>query len=317
MGLLQNGYRHNLTGKVAGATNLDGWNPTAGVYNGHRAAANRNPFAGPGIMDSKAAVPNGHLAPSAWVLPRKPGGMSSRFEARIEFSSVANGVMGYPIAGSAAFAVTLPDAAILPEDDASPLRTASASFAIAVLDADGQLISSGTGSASMEIATNAPLLTASLNGDGTTSFSITTNNPLLGAEAALIGDATLQFSVTGGLLPSDDASPLRTGTTSFVISGGLVPYAIGSMVGTTDVTTELTTDGIVDALWNAIAANYNAAGTMGNKLNTASSGGVDMNALAAAVVAALEATAIPVDVQKVNGATIDGTGTDGDPWGPV
>ena len=316
MGLLQNGYRHNLTGRLAGATNLDGWNPSAGVYVKHRTAASRNQFAGPGITDSKAAVPNGHLAPSAWILPLKAGGMSSRFEARIEFSTVANGVMGYPIAGSAAFAITLPDADILPEDDASPLRTASASFAITVLDADGQLISSGAGSASMEIATNTPLLTASLNGVGATVFAITTNTPLLGAEAALVGDAAIEFTVSGGLLPTNDASPLRTGTTSFVISGALVPYAIGSMIGTTDVAAELTTEGIVDALWNAIAANYNDAGTMGNKLNTASSGGVDMNALAAAVVAALEATTIPVDVAKVNGLTVDGSGTEIDPWGP-
>jgi len=55
------------------------------------------------------------------------------------------------------------------------------------------------------------------------------------------------------------------------------------MIGTTDVVTELTTDSIAAAVWNAIAASFNDAGSMGNKLNTASSGGVDMDALAQTV----------------------------------
>ena len=31
MGLLQNGYRHNLIGRIVGTTNLDGWRPEVGV----------------------------------------------------------------------------------------------------------------------------------------------------------------------------------------------------------------------------------------------------------------------------------------------
>lgn len=38
--------------------------------------------------------------------------------------------------------------------------------------------------------------------------------------------------------------------------------------------------------------------------------------VAAAVVAALMATTIPVDVTKVNGTTVTGSGTTLDPWGP-
>jgi hypothetical protein len=39
--------------------------------------------------------------------------------------------------------------------------------------------------------------------------------------------------------------------------------------------------------------------------------------IADAVVAALQLTAIPVDVAKVNGIDIDGSGTELDPWGPA
>lgn len=64
--------------------------------------------------------------------------------------------------------------------------------------------------------------------------------------------------------------------------------------------------GLLWILWALLA--------MGNKLNTASAGGVDLNALADAVVAALEATTIPVDAKKMNGSAINGNGTPGDLW---
>lgn len=38
--------------------------------------------------------------------------------------------------------------------------------------------------------------------------------------------------------------------------------------------------------------------------------------ITAAVIAALNATTIPVDMRKVKGQTIGGTGTGSDPWGP-
>ena len=81
MGLLQNGYRHNLTGKIVGGTNLDGANPFVQVYWGHRAAANRNIFASEGITDDLAAVPSGARPHVAWIMARKAGGLSSYQEA--------------------------------------------------------------------------------------------------------------------------------------------------------------------------------------------------------------------------------------------
>lgn len=47
--------------------------------------------------------------------------------------------------------------------------------------------------------------------------------------------------------------------------------------------TGLSTANVGASVWNALAASFNTAGTMGNKLNTASSGGVDLGALADAV----------------------------------
>lgn len=98
MGLLQNGYRHNLTSKVIGATNLDGWNPHAGVYNTHRAAANRNLL--PGLTDSKSSVPNGARPSVAWIMANKAGGLSSFNEAVGTSSGSLNLASGWNLVGA-------------------------------------------------------------------------------------------------------------------------------------------------------------------------------------------------------------------------
>ncbi|MEY5098394.1 MAG: hypothetical protein RJA36_1113 [Pseudomonadota bacterium] len=135
--------------------------------------------------------------------------------------------------------------------------TGTASFVIDFALATGGLIASGTGTAAFTFDAVAAM-TGSVSGDGSAAMSITFNSPILGAIAE------------------------TTGAASFVITGALVPYAIGHMTGTTDVTTELTADQV-----------------------------------AAATVAALAATTIPVDVRKVNAIDVDGSGTEIDPWGPA
>jgi len=105
---------------------------------------------------------------------------------------------------------------------------------------------------------------------------------------------------------------------------------------------DLTPEGIRDNVWGALASSYNNAGTMGAKLNTASSGGVDLNALAeavweyvdrtltaggssgatpediaAAILAAAQLAPIHADIQKVNAIEVKGTGTTGNEWGPA
>lgn len=60
-------------------------------------------------------------------------------------------------------------------------------------------------------------------------------------------------------------------------------YATGELGAVIRGYSDLTPEGIRDKVWQALAAEFNEAGTMGNKLNTASSGGVDIDALAQAV----------------------------------
>lgn len=237
MGLLQNGYRHNLTGFIVGGTNLDGWNPSVGVYQSHRAAANRNQVMPGAVTDNKSAVPNGNRAPSAWIMPNKGGGLSSR-DAALSFTATATGIKGLPGEGSTSFSIT-------------------------TNTPDGQLIVSGSGSATFLLDTNAPLLSASLNGVGSTSFSITTNTPILGAEASLTGEASFVVTTNSPVIyPLDDDSPLRTASASFAFGGALTSYAIGHMQGTTEEA-GLSNVGIANSVWGkVIEAGYSAEQVM-------------------------------------------------------
>jgi hypothetical protein len=135
----------------------------------------------------------------------------------------------------------------------------STSFTISFDVADGQLISSGVGSASLTINVNSPLLTASVSGTGTSNITITCTPAILGAEAS------------------------GTGTSTITITGTLSPYAIGQMIGSTVDNTVLTSTLIAAAVWDELLANHTDPGSAGNALATASSGGVDLNLLAQAV----------------------------------
>lgn len=223
-------------------------------------------------------------------MPRIHSEMSSAREAEITFGATATGVLGMPGVGSATFSI-----------DASGV---------------GALIAFGVGTASITISTNTPAMSGTINGSGSASLSITGGGNI-GAIASIVGEAGFSFDGSATAYPTDDSSPLRSGTASFSFSGSLVPYAIGHMEGTTDIQTELTADGITTAVLNAVATDFNLPGTIGNKINTASSGGVDLNALAEAVRTELESTTIPVDLKKINAVTVTGTGITSDKWRPA
>jgi hypothetical protein len=259
-----------------------------------------------------AATPNGHLSPSAWVLPKTAGGMSSHNIAGITLATVGTAVGGITSPGTASITFTVSDAA-------------------------GQLISSGSGSASMAFTFANALLTASLNATASASFTIT-GTGAIGALASGTGSASFTVSIANAqAYPLNDASPLRTGSAGLTFSGSLTPYAIGQMSGSTVDSGILTNDSIAASVWSALAAQYIDGSTMGGKLNAASSGGVDYSALgaavwasvsrtltsgaapsaadnAAAVLAAAAATPIHSDARKMNGANVLGSGVEADLW---
>lgn len=201
------------------------------------ASIDRSAFSKPGMMRGAhfsllAGVPNGHLVPSAWLLPRKGGAMSSAGFAVAALGASGAGVLGMPGVGAASF---------------------SLSFATAA----GQLIVSGAGTAGLVLSSNTPLLTASLAAVGAAAFTLGANGTL----GALAGGS---------------------GSAALAISGALVPYAIGSMQGSTVDSTTLTAD-----------------------------------AIAARVLAAAAAAPIAADVRRVNTYPVNGDGQTGSEWGPA
>jgi hypothetical protein len=117
------------------------------------------------------AVPTGSYPNVAWVLPTKAGELGTA-------NALGLAVAG---AGAAVGGVTSP---------------ASAAFTLTVADAAGQLITSGSGSASLTITTGQAALTASLNATASAAIAFDAS-ALLGAQASGQGAATL--SVTGTL----------------------------------------------------------------------------------------------------------------------
>lgn len=104
-------------------------------------------------------------------------------------------------------------------------------------------------------------LTMALSGSGNIALSGAGNLSLIVPFAAAPGSRVLTFA---------SAADLK---------------GLCSMAGAFSPFTELSPQNLASAVWEALAGQFNGAGSMGAKLNTASSGGVDVDALAAAIAA--------------------------------
>lgn len=133
---------------------------------------------------------------------------------------------------------------------------------------------SGSGTISNALGTLIINLIASISGSGTISNAAM--DAFLFAVAALSGSGEISDADLGGIGE----------LLAVLVGAGLITSTFtGTGELTADITSygSLTPEGLRDAIWGAIAANYNIAGTMGAKLNSAASGGVDYDALAEAI----------------------------------
>ena len=81
MALLQNGYRDASAGvRIFGATASNNAYPYTLPTNTDKTGTKRNIFTAEGYS-AKSGIPAGHLHPSSWMLPQKPGGVSSYGES--------------------------------------------------------------------------------------------------------------------------------------------------------------------------------------------------------------------------------------------
>jgi hypothetical protein len=162
-------------------------------------------------------------------------------------------------------------------------RGISGSAAVAInAMATGQLIAGAVGTATIGLSGSASI-TAILSAVGSASIGIS---------------ASADLGALGWL----------EGSSSIGLDGTLESYAIGHMTGTTEESSVLTPGTIASAVWGALSTENNTSGTMGAKLNSAASGGVDYGDMADAVRTELQAelTRI-VELAQIHGLVI---GTD-------
>lgn len=157
-----------------------------------------------GITDKKSGIPNGHGTPSAWMLPLKPGGMSSINYAVMSMAAIASGTMGAPITADAVTAF--------------------------VAEAVGSLITSGAGSASFSLQWASALMTALLSGSGSASANITCSAQL-DAEGNMLASALMAVQ---GALAAYAVGRMEGGT---IDGNALTPDAIAAAVWAQDLRT--------------------------------------------------------------------------------
>jgi hypothetical protein len=134
----------------------------------------------------------------------------------------------------------------------------------------------GSGSIALTTAGNVSLI-ASLTGSG--AWSLTKGIAGLSGVVTLTGSGAMSINGQGNL----GATVPMTGSGSWSLTGsGDVRMKLSMTGGWTPYTT-LSPENLAASVWNAALANYPNAGSAGNTLSLAGSGGVDYNALAAAV----------------------------------
>lgn len=230
----------------------------------------RNAMRAESLDASKAAIPNGHLNPSAWVLPEVAGGLSAYTSAGVAFSlGAANLAAGRNVDGSTSVTFSVPSASL-------------------------ELVVSASGSATVTFTPSATLAGA-LSASGSSAVTFTVTPATLGAIINALASSSVTFS------------------------GSATATALGNLAGAITPFTELSPQSLASAVWAALSADNNATGTMGRLLNSAG-GAADPDAIAAAVWAAVSRTltgTTAANVTQVNGITVDGAGTEADPWGPA
>lgn len=152
---------------------------------------------------------------------------------------------------------------------------------IASATGSGNLLQGGPmeGGASLAFTPDDASLSMIVSMSGTASFTVSISAAALSMISAMSGAGSIAMTGSGALsmiVPFDGAG-------SFGFSGAGDLKGLLSMDGGWTPFSTLSPENLAQAVWGAIASSNNEAGTMGAKLNTASSGGVDMGALAQAV----------------------------------
>jgi hypothetical protein len=271
----------------------------------------RNFYAGEASVSATSAIPNGHLHPSAWILPTKPGGMatytSTYGTGDVTYGNLAGGLnaeadlTGSGGISTAAIAWIIVATAALA--GAGTITAGITGKLEAVAGLTGSANVSGTLNAVVDIAATIAAngdLAASLAGALEAAAGLAGSGDLIGAVSAL---GAITADLTGGGGASGDMLatwPMQAGLTgsgavsaSLVSLGNIVAAITASGAVTAAATAKgalnadisssgdvLDTSNVAQAVWGALASAFADAGTMGELLNTAGAGGLSPDQVA-------------------------------------
>ena len=177
MALMQNGFRDACAFQTFGATASNNAYPSSLWGNSHRTGANRNFRAGQGIISDVAAIPDGYRHPGAWVMPQKPGALSS-------FGSVT-GSGGVTEADAWSVKLAYAD------------MTGSGTISSAAAGLIVQLLADISGSGTVTSASMLALLSASADLSGSGDITDADLEGLAAIAAALSGSGEVTVTLTG------------------------------------------------------------------------------------------------------------------------
>lgn len=184
-------------------------------------------------------------------------------------------------------------------------------------DADGGYVSAAAANFDFDAETEA-------EGHGITALAANFDfdaSAAASAEAIFEAAANFDFVATAAA----DAAAAWEGTANFDFDASAAMEAAAVWEGVSTFDFLATAAGSGGYVTIGATANFDFDGSWINPLGEGVWAGttepddeaITIAAVAAATVAALQATTIPVDVSKVRGQALEGAGTSGDPWGPA
>lgn len=293
MALLRNIILHtspgNQWGALAQVRKLPNLGAMRGFYDGEGTRSGGAPIA------DTSARPQGYVAPGAWLLPPKGGGMAARNRihgaGEVGALNLQGGLYGEAaVTGSGA--VAAPAYGVGTVTGALAGDTAIA----AALEALGALASSLTGVGTVTNALMSSAITGAADLVGSGDITDAALGLIVTALADLTGSATVAAdmssvivgacAIVGSCSLSPEAYGAMVATANLAGSGAVVAalealgVAVANILGTTAISAGasapatmsadiaatgdvLTTQSIAAAVWNALAAQFAAAGTMG------------------------------------------------------
>ena len=145
-------------------------------------------------------------------------------------------------------------------------RNATVTFTV---NGSGTMARPAVGSTSITFDVPAALLELIVSADGNISISFSLS-ATLAAAVPLAGDSSITFTVNNATLGAI-IDAVANSSFQFILAG--TQTAIGNLAGDITPFTPLSPQSLAGAVWAALSADYNATGTMGNKLNSAASAG--------------------------------------------